>query len=99
MLRKFAGLLFVVLALGIGGCAMSSETAAGSLNTSAPTAQAGGSWSGWAGMGAASAPVSLTLTQTGANVKGNIDVGGAAAVSGPVTGTVQGNGLSLTLES
>jgi hypothetical protein len=60
-------------------------------------ANAAGSWSGYAGAGAVSAPVALQLAQSGANVTGNITVGGRPDFSGPVTGTVQGNGLSLRL--
>jgi len=98
MLRKLAGPLFVSLVLAISGCAgMESSTPA--LTTSGPLANAAGAWSGWAGMGATATTVSLTLTQSGANVKGDIDVAGRSDMTGPVVGTVQGNALSLTLQS
>jgi hypothetical protein len=87
-----------VLAILLGGCGGSMQSA-NTLNTSGPTANAAGSWAGFAGVGAVSAPVTLQLAQTGSNVKGNITVGGRPDFSGPVTGTVQGNGLSLRLAS
>jgi hypothetical protein len=97
MLRKLAGPLFVSLVLAISGCASMESTPA--VNMSGPPANTTGAWSGWAGMGAAAAPVSLTLTQSGANVTGDIDVGGRPDLTGPVVGTVQGNALSLKLQS
>ena len=96
MLRRFAGPLLMVLA--VTGCASSGGTTGG-MNTSGPTAQAGGAWTGYAGIGATSLPVSLTLKQTGGNVSGNIDIAGRPDFSGPVVGTVQGNALSLKMQS
>jgi len=96
MLKKLAGPLLVSLVLAITGCATSESTSA--MNTSGPPANANGAWSGWAGMGAAAAPVSLTLTQNGGNVTGNMSVGGSPDMSGPVVGTVQGNMLSLKMQ-
>jgi hypothetical protein len=62
-------------------------------------AQAGGSWTGSAGVGATSLPVSLRLQQTGGNVSGDINIAGRPDFSGPVVGTVQGNMLSLRMQS
>jgi hypothetical protein len=95
MLRPFAGPLLLVLA--VAGCATTGETTAG-MNTSGPTAQAAGAWSGYAGVGATSLPVSLTLNQTGGDVSGNINIGGRPDFTGPVVGTVQGNALSLKMQ-
>jgi hypothetical protein len=95
MLRALVGPLLVV-AIVLAGCG-GSVRSANTLNTSGPMANAAGSWSGYAGAGAVSAPVALQLAQSGANVTGNITVGGRPDFSGPVTGTVQGNGLSLRL--
>jgi len=96
-MRKLAGSLVVVLALAFTGCA--SLESPSSLNTSAPLANATGAWSGWAGVGGEAAPVSLNLSQSGSNVKGDIDVGGRPDLTGPVVGTVQGNALSLSMQS
>jgi hypothetical protein len=97
MLKRFAGPLLVLLGLSIAGCAGSMDTPS-AVNLSAPTAQAGGSWSGYAGVGAAAAPVALTLRQSGGTVTGNIDVAGRPDLTGAVVGTVQGNGLSLKMQ-
>ena len=95
MIKMLGGVLLTLLLAVVSGCASSdsmSTTAA-----SGPPANAAGKWSGWAGVGAVSAPVSLSLTQNGASVSGDIDVGGDPALSGPVTGTVQGSMLNLSL--
>jgi hypothetical protein len=42
----------------------------------APTASVGGTWAGYAGFGAQSTPVTLTMQQNGTNVTGNISVAG-----------------------
>jgi hypothetical protein len=97
MLRALVGPLLVV-AIVVAGCGGSMQSA-NTLNMSGPMANAGGSWSGYAGMGAVAAPVTLQLTQSGGNVNGIISVGGRPDFSGPVVGTVQGNGLSLKLAS
>jgi hypothetical protein len=86
-----------LLVLALSGCATSNGTPA--ATTSGPPANAGGSWSGYGGIGATAQPVSLTLAQTGGDVKGDINVGGRPDLSGPVVGTVQGNVLSLRLAS
>ena len=38
----------------------------------------------------------MTLQQTGANVTGEMVAGGGSSFSGPVTGTVSGDALSLS---
>ena len=63
---------------------------------SAPTANATGTWTGWAGP-SGSRPVTLTLEQTGTNVKGDVSVAGRPDLSGPVTGTIQGELVYLSL--
>jgi len=72
------------------GCATSA--------TKAPSVDVTGTWAGdWVGAGAVgSGPVTLTLQQTGANVTGEAVAGGGSPFSGPVTGTVSGNALSLS---
>jgi hypothetical protein len=81
----------LVLALTmLVGCATSA--------TKAPSVDVTGTWAGdWVGAGAVgSGPVTLTLQQTGANVTGEAVAGGGSPFSGPVTGTVSGNALSLS---
>ncbi len=96
MLKTFGGALLVLLVAAVSGCASTESTPSAMTG---PPANAAGSWSGYAGMGAAAAPVSLNLTQTGANVTGNLDVGGSPDLSGPVVGTVQGNTLTLQMQN
>lgn len=94
--RTFEGALLVLLMAVVWGCASVEST---SQATAGPPANAAGSWSGYAGVGAASAPVSLTLTQTGASVNGNLSVGGSPDLTGSVTGSVQGNMLTLQMQN
>ena len=65
--------------------------------TKAPSVDVTGKWVGdWSGFGAVgSGPVTMTLQQTGANVTGELVMGGGSSSSGPVTGTVSGDTLSL----
>jgi hypothetical protein len=90
-----ATLLILLLAV-IAGCASSGGDV---QTTSGPPANAGGAWSGYAGVGAASAPVTLRLTQNGGNVAGDLSVGGSPDLTGAVTGTVQGNVLRLSMQN
>jgi hypothetical protein len=83
--------MFCVAALG---CAAAKEEKA-MLN--APTANVVGTWSGYAGQGAAGVPVSLTLGQTGTDVTGNLTVAARPDLSGPVKGAIQGEILKLSL--
>jgi hypothetical protein len=83
--------LFCLAAVGCG--AMEQQKTA----ASAPTADAAGTWTGWAGSPRVSLPVTLTLEQSGTNVKGDLSVGGRPDLSGPVTGTVQGELVKLSL--
>src|SRR5262245_37629664 len=84
--------LFCVAALGCGA-AMEEQKAA----ASAPTANVAGTWTGTAGSGGQSVPVTLTLNQNGTNVTGNLSVAARPDMSGPVTGTVQGELVKLSL--
>jgi len=83
--------LFCLAAIGCG--AMEQERA----EQSAPTANAAGTWTGWAGEPRVARPVTLTLEQSGTNVKGDLSVAGRPDLSGPVTGTVQGELVYLSL--
>ena len=66
--------------------------------TKPPSVDVTGTWAGdWVGAGAVgSGPVTMTLQQTGANVTGEMVAGGGSPFSGPVTGTVSGDALSLS---
>jgi hypothetical protein len=64
----------------------------------APTANVSGVWTGSAGTGSRFMPVTMTLTQTGTIVTGDMSVGGRSALTGGVKGSVQGELLTLSLE-
>ena len=66
--------------------------------TKAPSVDVTGTWAGdWVGFTGAvgSGSVTMTLQQAGANVTGEMVAGGGSPFSGPVTGTVSGDALSL----
>ena len=41
----------------------------------------------------------MTLEQNGTQLKGDIDIGGRSDMSGPITGTVSGNTIRVSLTS
>ena len=96
MHKTFGTTLLIVLLAVLSGCASSGSD---SMAASGTPANAAGSWSGYAGVGSVSAPVTLRLTQDGGNVAGDLSVGGAPDLTGPVTGTVRGNMLQLSMKS
>jgi len=83
--------LFCVAALGCAAMKEEKEWA------SAPTANAAGTWAGTAGTGADSRPVTLTLNQSGTNVTGDLTVAARPDMSGPVTGSIQGELVKVSL--
>jgi hypothetical protein len=87
--------LLALLAAAAAGCGKAREAQLAA--ESAPTANVAGTWTGSAGTGGVSAPVTLTLAQNGTDVSGNIAVGGRTDLSGPVKGTVKGEVLNLSL--
>jgi hypothetical protein len=87
--------LLALFCIAAVGCAAAREEQQAALN--APTANVAGSWTGNAGSGGVSVPVSLTLGQTGTDVTGNVTVAGRPDLSGPVKGAVQGEVLKLSL--
>ena len=95
MRKVLEGTLFILLLTVIAGCASSASD----VQASGPPANAGGAWSGYAGVGTVSAPVTLRLTQDGGNVSGDLVVAGSTELTGPVTGTVRGNMLQLSMRS
>jgi len=90
------GLLALLSAVS-AGCAAAREAQTAAAN--APTANISGTWTGSAGTGGVSAPVTMTLSQNGTNVSGNIDIGGRSDLSGTIKGTVQGELVNLSLET
>jgi hypothetical protein len=83
--------LFCIAAVGCAGAREEQKAA-----MSAPTANVAGTWTGNAGQGGSSLPVTMTLAQTGTNLTGNISVAGRPDVSGPVKGTVTGELVNLS---
>jgi hypothetical protein len=95
MMRATTVVLLALFCVAAVGCAAAREEQQREL--SAPTANAAGTWTGYAGSGGASIPVTLTLNQSGTNLTGNLTVAGRPDFSGPVTGTVQGELVKLSL--
>jgi hypothetical protein len=95
MMKATTAMLLALFCIAALGCAAAREEQQREL--SAPTANAAGTWSGTAGTGGTSIPVTLTLNQNGTNVSGNLSVAGRPDLSGPVTGTVQGEIVKLSL--
>jgi len=78
------------------GCAAASRAPMASAN--APTANVSGVWTGSAVTRGTLVPVTMTLTQKGTSVTGDMSVGGWSELTGGVTGSVQGELLTLSLE-
>ncbi|MGH7306444.1 MAG: hypothetical protein ACRELZ_24455 [Candidatus Rokuibacteriota bacterium] len=87
-------MLLALYCIAAIGCAAAQEQKA---MASAPTANVAGTWSGSAGSGMRSVPVTLSLTQSGTTATGNIAVGGRPDLSGPVKGDLQGELLKLSV--
>ena len=96
-MKMFAIGLLVLLAAVSAGCGTAREAQMAAEN--APTANVAGTWTGNAGTGGVSAPITMTLAQTGTAISGNITVGGRSDLSGPVNGTVKGQVVNLSLAS
>jgi hypothetical protein len=71
------------------------------VRSSAPTTSGdvSGTWQGYAGVGARSTSVTLSLRQEGPGLSGNLAVSGRPDLSGSVTGRVEGDTLRLRLGS
>ena len=87
------GLLALFCIAAVGCAAVKEEKAL----ANAPTANVVGTWTGNAGSGGVSVPVTMTLGQTGTDVTGNVTVAARPDLSGPVKGAVQGELLKLSL--
>ena len=85
--------LLTLLCMAMVGCAAAREEQQAALN--APTANVAGTWTGNAGEGGSSLPVTMTLAQTGTNLTGNLSVAGRPDFSGPVKGSVTGEIVKL----
>jgi hypothetical protein len=94
MMRPTTVVLLALFCVAALGCAAAKEE---QRELSAPTANAAGTWTGTAGTGGTFIPVTLTLNQSGTNVNGNLSVAGRPDLSGPVTGTVQGEIVKVSL--
>ena len=88
---------FVFLALCgalAAGCGAVQQMAA----AIAPMTNVSGVWTGSARTGGTFMPVTMTLTQNGTTVTGDMSVGGRSEMTGGVTGSIQGELLTLSLE-
>lgn len=94
-----------VLVLGAGCTSKSTSTSRSAAPASSPAAASPasssvtGNWQGYAGVGARSTSVTLSLRQEGEALKGDLAVGGRPDLSGPVTGRIEGDTLRLRLDS
>jgi hypothetical protein len=86
-------LTFVFLALCgvLAGCGTAQQA-------QRPTANVSGVWTGSARTGETFMPVTMTLTQSGTTVTGDMSVGGRFELTGGVTGSIEGELLTLSLE-
>ena len=96
MTRTSIVVLLALLSVVTAGCGAARQAEMAAAN--APTADVAGVWTGSAGTGGMSVPVTMTLNQNGSSVAGNISVGGRPDLSGGVKGSVQGELLELALE-
>jgi hypothetical protein len=90
-------LTFVFLALG-GVLAAGCGAVQRAPMANAPTANVSGVWTGSARTGETFMPVTMTLTQNGTTVTGDMSVGGRSELTGGVKGSIQGELLTLILE-
>jgi hypothetical protein len=94
MIRATRVCLLALFCIAMVGCAAAREEQKAAM--SAPTANVAGTWTGNAGQGGSSLPVTMTLAQTGTNVTGNISVAARPDLSGPIKGTVTGELVNLS---
>ena len=87
--------VFLVLCGALAaGCGTAQQMAAAIT----PMANVSGVWTGRARTGETFMPVTMTLTQNGTTVTGDMSVGGRSEMTGGVTGSIQGELLTLSLE-
>jgi hypothetical protein len=90
-MKRRAWLLLATALVITAGCASSTPSAPPSVDVT-------GNWAGtwvYEASSAGSGTAQLSLTQKGSAVTGQLNIQGGRATSGPVTGTVSGNVLSL----
>src|SRR2546428_14137029 len=95
-MKIFAFPVLAVLVAFLAGCAGPASTTSPAAG---PPANVAGSWYGSTIGGAGSTSVSLTLTQAGSAVTGQIEVGGGPHIGGPLTGRVSGDYVRFSLTS
>lgn len=95
-MRRAIVLAMVLCGALTAGCGTAQR--APSWSPSAPTVNVTGVWTGRAASRGALIPVTMTLTQTGTMVTGDMSVGGWSEFTGGVRGSVDGELLSLSLE-
>lgn len=89
-------LMMTLCSAPVAGCAAASHHQLALAD--APTANVSGVWTGSAASRGTFIPVTMTLTQNGTSVSGDMSVGGWSGLTGGVTGSVQGELLTLSLE-
>src|SRR2546428_6804921 len=92
-MKIFAFPVLAVLVAFLAGCAGPASTTSPAAG---PPANVTGSWYGSTIGGAGSTSVSLTLTQAGSAVTGQIEVGGRPDISGPLTGSGSGDDVGVS---
>ena len=95
-MRLAIAVLMALCSALTAGCAAASRGQMVSAN--APTANVSGVWTGRAATRGTLIPVTMTLTQNGTSVTGDMSVGGWSELTGGVTGSIQGELLTLSLE-
>jgi len=91
-MRRAIVVAMVLCGVLTAGCGTAQRAA------SAPTVNVTGVWTGRAASRGALIPVTMTLTQNGTTVTGDMSVGGWSNLTGGVTGSVDGELLTLSLE-
>ncbi len=108
MLVKWSAVMMLatttlMLAAGCGskssGTSRSAAPSSGPAAASPTSSSVTGTWQGFAGVGARSTSVTLSLRQEGEALKGDLAVGGRPDLSGPVTGRIEGDTLRLRLDN
>jgi hypothetical protein len=96
MSRLVILVLLAIVSVVTFGCGAAREAQTAAAN--APTADVKGNWTGYAGTGGVSVPVTMSLNQSGTQVNGQVSIGGRPDLSGAVKGTVQSQLIKLSLE-
>jgi hypothetical protein len=95
-MRLTIALLTLLTCALTGGCGVVARAPVPAAH--APMANVSGVWTGRVETQGRLVPVTMTLTQTGPDVAGDISVGGWSRLTGGVKGSVQGELLTLSLD-